>query len=132
MTVTVFYDDDCRFCKVLTVALLVWDRRGRLAAAPIQGPEGQEALAALAPEKRLESWHLADERGRVWSAGAAFPPLLRQLPGGRPLAALTARFPRATDRGYFWVADHRVGLSRLVPRRVKDRAARRLGARGGG
>jgi hypothetical protein len=42
--------------------------------------------------------------GTVYSAGAAFPPLLRLLPGGRPLAALAAAFPSLTERAYRYVA----------------------------
>lgn len=126
-TRTVFYDDECRFCKVLAVLVLAWDRRGRLAAAPIQGEAGERTLRELTPAQRLASWHFVDETGRVWSAGAAFPPLLAELPGGRPLAHLTGRFPGVTERAYFWVAEHRVALSRFVPGRLKDRAERRLG-----
>jgi hypothetical protein len=55
-------------------------------------------------ERKLASWHLVTADGRVHSAGAAFPPLLRLLPGGRPLAALTAAFPGPTERAYRYVA----------------------------
>ena len=61
--------------------------------------------------------------GARHTAGAALPPLLRLLPGGRIPAAAFARFPRLTERGYRWVADHRSGLSKLVPSRAKQRAS---------
>lgn len=63
-------------------------------------------------ERKLASWHLVTADGKVYSAGAAFPPLLRLLPGGRPLAALTAAFPRLTERGYQHVARTRGPLPR--------------------
>jgi predicted DCC family thiol-disulfide oxidoreductase YuxK len=55
-------------------------------------------------EQKMSSWHLVTADGRVYSAGAAFPPLLRLLPWGRPLAAVTAAFPRLTERAYRHVA----------------------------
>ena len=55
----------------------------------------------------MASWHLVTPDGQVHSAGAAFPPLLHLLPGGRALAALTARFPHTTDRLYRWTASNR-------------------------
>jgi hypothetical protein len=86
-------------------------------------------------EKRMASWHLvepgagsragaAHPPGTIYSAGAAFPPVLALLPGGRPLARLFARFPRASERGYRLVADHRSLLGRVLPaaaRRWADR-----------
>jgi predicted DCC family thiol-disulfide oxidoreductase YuxK len=122
----VFYDDECQFCKWLTALLLRWDRGRRLRAASIQSGEGERSLGDLSPEQRLASWHFVDQDGRRLSAGDAFPPLLRRLPGGRGPAWLAARFPRLVNRAYFWVARNRHGLSRLVPGRWKRRAAARL------
>jgi predicted DCC family thiol-disulfide oxidoreductase YuxK len=62
-------------------------------------------------ERKMASWHLVTKDGRVYSAGAALPPLLRLLPGGRPLAALAAAFPRLTERGYRHVARTRGPVS---------------------
>jgi predicted DCC family thiol-disulfide oxidoreductase YuxK len=78
-------------------------------------------------DKRLASWHLVLRSGEVRSGGAAAAPLARLLPGGRPLAALFDAFPRATERAYRWVADHRSALARLV-RADRDRPLRRSGA----
>jgi predicted DCC family thiol-disulfide oxidoreductase YuxK len=80
-------------------------------------------------EERAASWHLVEPDGRVKSAGAALPPLLRLLPGGRPLAAVFDRFPRATARGYRWVADHRSVLGRGVSERARRRADGRIAQR---
>jgi predicted DCC family thiol-disulfide oxidoreductase YuxK len=109
----------------------MWDRGGRLRPVPIQGEEGQELLAEVAPAARLDSFHLvAPGRGRV-SGGAALPALLRLLPGGGPVAAVLAAAPGTTEKAYGWVARHRVGISRFVPRAVKRRARRRLDERAG-
>ena len=111
----VLYDDDCGFCKWSLNAVLRWDgRRRRLRPVAIQGEEGRELLAAIPPERRLDSWHLALPGGRVLSAGAAAAPLARSLPGGRPLGWLFEAFPGATDRAYRFVASRRGRLGRMV------------------
>jgi predicted DCC family thiol-disulfide oxidoreductase YuxK len=74
----------------------------------------------------MASWHLVSPAGTRASGGAALPPLLALLPGGRLPAAALAHFPRLTERGYRWVADHRSGLSKPVPARVKQRAGERV------
>jgi predicted DCC family thiol-disulfide oxidoreductase YuxK len=115
----VFYDLDCGFCAWALGWLLRWDRGRRLRPAPIQGPEGDERLAGIPPDRRLDSWHVADPGGHVWSGGAALTEVLRRLPGGAPPAWVTARLPRATERAYAWVAEHRSLLARpLRPRAV--------------
>ena len=89
--------------------LLRWDRDGRLRPEPGEG---------------LDSWRLVAPDGAVISAGAAFSPLFRLLPGGTPLARLTDRFPGAAERGYRWVADHRTAFGRPIPANVKRWADR--------
>jgi predicted DCC family thiol-disulfide oxidoreductase YuxK len=108
------YDPDCGFCRWCTAKVLAWDRRRRVRPVPIE----DEAL--------LSSWHLIAPDGRRYSAGAAFPPLLRLLPYGAPLAAVFARFPRATERGYRLVADNRSLFGKLVSRGARERATRRI------
>ena len=70
-----------------------------------------------------------EQGGGVRSAGAAFPPLFRLLPGGSPLAALTARVPDATDRAYRWVAGNRSRWGRFVTEGAKRRADNRIAER---
>jgi predicted DCC family thiol-disulfide oxidoreductase YuxK len=111
---TVLYDSDCGFCKWSLDKILAWDRDDRLRPVAIQSPEGQELLAGVPPEKRLDSWHLVEPGGRVSSAGDGAPPLARVLPGGRPLAFVFARFPRATDSAYRFVAGHRDWFARRI------------------
>ena len=110
----ILYDRDCGFCKWSLNRVLAWDRRRRLRPVAIQSEEGQELLASIEPERRLDSWHLVTPSGAVVSAGAAAAPLAGLLPGGRLIAALFRAFPRLTERAYGWVADHRETLARLL------------------
>jgi predicted DCC family thiol-disulfide oxidoreductase YuxK len=111
--------------------VLRWDRRRRLRPIALQDPEADRLLAGIPQEERMASWHFATPDGEVASAGAAFAPLLRLMPGGGPLAALAGRFPRATDRGYRWVAERRGTLGRLVTRRARRRASALIELRSG-
>jgi predicted DCC family thiol-disulfide oxidoreductase YuxK len=110
----ILYDRDCGFCKWSLDKLLLWDRARRLRPVAIQSDEGERLLAGMPPADRLDSWHLVQPEGTVVSAGAAAEPLARLLPGGRPLALLFRTFPRATERVYRWVADHRPALARVL------------------
>lgn len=122
----VLYDGDCGFCKWLLAGLLRFDRSRRLRPVALQRPEAAALLADLDPAERMASMHLVSPEGTRTSAGAALPALLGQLRGGQLPAAVCARFPRLTGAGYRWVATHRIGISRFVPRRWKKRAAERV------
>jgi predicted DCC family thiol-disulfide oxidoreductase YuxK len=113
--VALLYDPDCGFCRVSLALLLRWDTRRRVRPVALGSEEADSLLAGMPEGRRMASWHLALPGRPVQSAGAAFPELFRMLPGGRPLAALTARFPRASDRAYRLVADHRSLLGRALP-----------------
>jgi predicted DCC family thiol-disulfide oxidoreductase YuxK len=97
----------------------------------LQRPEADDLLPDLTRAERLASWHLISPSGERHSGGAAVAPLLRVLPGGRLPAAWFARFPKLTDRGYRWVAEHRSWLSKWVPARAKQRASARVHQREG-
>jgi predicted DCC family thiol-disulfide oxidoreductase YuxK len=127
--VTLLYDRDCGFCRWCLGKVLAWDRRRALRPVAIQSDEAGGLLAGIPEEERLASWHLVDVDGTVRSAGAAFPGLLRLLPGGAPLAALTARVPSATDRAYRWVAGNRSRWGKLVTEGAKRRADQRIAER---
>jgi predicted DCC family thiol-disulfide oxidoreductase YuxK len=125
-TVTLLYDRDCGFCRWCLGKVLAWDRRRAFRPVAIQSEEADRLLQGMPPDERLNSWHLVDADGEVRSAGAAFPGLLRRLPGGSPLAALTVRAPRATDRAYRWVAGNRSRWGKLVTDGAKRRADARV------
>ena len=95
----------------------------------LQDPEAARLLARVPEVERMRSWHLVRPGGAVYSGGAAFLPLGRLLPGGRPLAAFAARFPGAARRAYRLVADRRSVLGRLVTGGAAKRAGRRIAAR---
>ncbi len=119
----VLYDGECGFCAWALGLLLRWDRDRRLRPVAIQSEEGQRCLAAMAPELRLASWHAVDQDGVLRSGSAALAALLQCLPGGRPLARASARYPRVAQRTYGWVAAHRSALGSAVPRASKRRAS---------
>jgi predicted DCC family thiol-disulfide oxidoreductase YuxK len=126
---TVLYDADCGFCRWSLAKLLAWDRRGRLRPIPLQASEAQTLLPGMPAEERFASWHLVAPDGTISSAGAAFEPALRLLPGGRPFAAIAARAPRLSERGYRWVADHRGALGGLLTEGARRRADARIDSR---
>jgi predicted DCC family thiol-disulfide oxidoreductase YuxK len=107
---------------------------------PLGTPTADRLLADLTEEQRAASWHLilggveAPDPSAAptrLSAGAAIAPALSLLPGGRIPAKVLARFPRATERGYRWVAEHRGLLGRFVPGRARRWADRVIAAYGG-
>lgn len=112
--VIVLYDDRCGFCRWSASRIAAWDRTRRLRFAPIRSVEGEARLEGVDPARRDDSWHLITRDGRVASAGAAVPLLLRELPGGSPLARVADAFPWATDQAYRAVARRRGALGRLL------------------
>jgi predicted DCC family thiol-disulfide oxidoreductase YuxK len=128
---TILYDRDCGFCRWSLAKVLAWDRRGRLRPVALQDPEADALLGKMGEEERMGSWHLVSPGGEVRSAGAAFEPLLRLLPGGAPLASLAARAPGPVERGYRFVADHRTPIGRRLTDGMRRRADRRIAAREG-
>ena len=128
-TTTLLYDADCGICRWLLSKILAWDRDGVLRPVPIQSEEGGRLLADLSEGERMASWHLIDPDGIRHSAGAGLPQLFRRLPGGAPLAAITDRAPRVSERGYRWVADHRSRLAKPLTDGARRRADERIAAR---
>lgn len=104
------YDEDCRFCTRLAGWLA---GAPEIAAAPIGSATGSLMLRDLSPAERYASVHVVDGLGRRRSAGAALPPLLRKLPGGRPIAAACDALPGLTEHAYRLVTRNRGLLSRV-------------------
>jgi predicted DCC family thiol-disulfide oxidoreductase YuxK len=111
---TLLYDADCGFCRWTSDRVRRWDRRGSLRVIPIQSAEAQALLGDMEGERKMASWHLVEEDGAVRSAGAGVAPLLRLLPGGKPLAVMAGLFPKSTDRLYRLVARNRETLGRIL------------------
>ena len=118
------YDSDCGFCRWSVDRVLAWDRRNRLRAVALQDPEADRLLPGIDPETKMGSWHLV-LNGRVYSAGAVVPPLLRLLPGGRALAAVSGAFPGTTERTYRWVSRNRDRFGRMAGARCEVDPSRR-------
>jgi len=111
--------------------VLARDRTGVLRPVALQSPEADALLGGIDEERKMASWHLVDEHGRVTSGGRALAPLLRAL-GWRRLAGLVDRFPAVFDRAYYAVASRRAAFGRLIPDRAKRASrARTAGAAAG-
>jgi predicted DCC family thiol-disulfide oxidoreductase YuxK len=119
------YDSDCGFCRWSVDKVLAWDRNNQLRPVALQDPEADRLLPGIDANTKMASWHLVTAGGRVFSGGAVAPPLLRLLPGGRPLAAITAAFPGATEGAYRWVSRNRDRFGRLAGTRCDVDPARR-------
>jgi predicted DCC family thiol-disulfide oxidoreductase YuxK len=126
----IFYDADCGFCRWSLAKLLAWDRRHGLRPVALQSrEEADRLLGDLDAESRMASWHLVLTDGSVWSAGDAFAPLLRLLPGGRPLARLVEAVQPVVSAAYRFVSANRSILGRLLTDGAKRRADLRIRSR---
>jgi predicted DCC family thiol-disulfide oxidoreductase YuxK len=108
------FDSDCGFCRWSVDKILAWDRRRHLRAIALQDSESSRLLPGMRPEEKMASWHLVTSDHRVYSGGAAAAPLLRLLPGGRPMAAVFSAFPGITESAYRCVARNRDRFGRFV------------------
>jgi predicted DCC family thiol-disulfide oxidoreductase YuxK len=102
--------------------VLVLDRRRALRPVALQDAQAAELLPGFGEDERMASFHLVEAGGGVHSAGEALSRLMNFLPGGRVFAAITRRWPAATERAYRLVADNRDRLGPLIPGALKQRA----------
>lgn len=125
----ILYDAECGFCRWSADRILAWDVHHRLRPVALQDPEADRLLEGMDPPTRMASWHLVTPDGRIRSAGAAVPDLLRLLPAGAPLALIAALVPGPTGAAYRLVANHRDRLASLLgpKRRSVDPKLRRRG-----
>lgn len=113
---TIYYDNDCGFCRRMTrVALHIDNHQGRrLLPKALQHPESEADLFPLSAEQRFASWHLITSDGTVYSGGAAFAALARIWGHTGPLTRAIESNARAVERCYGWVASNRVLFGRLT------------------
>jgi predicted DCC family thiol-disulfide oxidoreductase YuxK len=128
---TLIYDSDCGFCRWCLGKVLAWDRRGAVRPLALGTDEANRLLRDMPRGEQMSSWHLVDDDGAVHSAGAGFAPLFKLLPAGSLFAALTARIPDATERGYRFVSGNRSLWGKLVTDGAKRRADERIAQRAG-
>lgn len=111
---TLFFDEDCGFCRWAVDVVLRRAPEGSIRAVPIGSAEGDRLLRDLDHDARYGSWHFFDEDGTRTSAGAAVVPLATRVRGGRPIAGLARTFPALMERLYRAVARRRHSLGRFV------------------
>ncbi len=124
----VFYDEDCGYCRWSVAQLLRLDRDRRLRLIAIQSPAGERLLADVAPELRLESAHLIDGDGKLFSGGDAAAPIAAALPSLARTAPLLGRLSRPVNASYKLVAANREQFGRLVGSSSRERADRAIAA----
>ncbi len=124
----VFYDEECGYCRWSVAKLLRFDRDRRLRLIAIQSPQGERLLADVAPELRLESAHLIDGDGKLFSGGAAAAPIAAALPSLARSAPLLRRLSRPVNAGYNLIAANREKVGRLVGSSSRARADRAIAA----
>ena len=127
----VLYDADCGLCRFVVARVLELDRARRLRPLALQDPRADELLPHLTEEQRMKSFHVVEPDGTVHSAGPALTALFAELPGGRGLSRLSRRFPGATSRFYWFVADNRDKFGKAIPDAARRQASRRIAERTG-
>lgn len=108
------YDADCGFCRWSIDKILARDRDGRVRVVPLQSPESDTLLRGMDEATKMASWHLVMPDGTIYSAGAAFSPLMKLLPGGRKFAAAAGAMPPLTGIAYRLVARNRTRLGKML------------------
>ena len=108
--------------------LLRLDRDRRLRLHAIQSPLGQRLLADVPEDLRLESAHLIDGEGKLFSGGEAAAPIAAVLPRLAPTAALLRRLSTPVNATYSLIATNRERVGRLVGSSARERADRAIAA----
>ena len=124
----VFYDDQCGYCRWSVAQLLRLDRNRRLRLIAIQSPLGQRLLADVPEDLRLESAHLIDAEGQLFSGGEAAAPIAAALPSLARTAPLLRRLSRPVNVSYNLIAANRERVGLLVGSSSRERADRAIAA----
>lgn len=113
----VFYDGECKVCRLTARLVLAADTRERLQSATLGSKEGDRFLGKLPKKERYGSFHLYRD-GRVLSGPDAIGPLLELLPPLRPAGRWLGRSKRARGLSawlYRAVARRRGLIGRFLP-----------------
>ena len=122
----ILYDRDCGFCRWSLARLLALDMRRRLRPVALQTDEAARLLDGMDEAQRFASAHLVMPDGRVYSGGDGVSPLLGEVPGGGPLAALAGLVPGLWRAGYDAVAKRRGSFGPRLSRDAVARATARI------
>ena len=112
----IFFDQSCGFCRRMLQLVYRRDQKceRRLFPIALQDRAADRELPGLSTEQRMESWHLKTPDGEILSGGAALAPLCDLLLLPRLAGKFLRDQPELADRGYRWVATHRVAFGRLT------------------
>ena len=104
-----FFDGACAFCARSVRWVARWDRRGRIAFAPLQGRlAGKYGLVPHATGDGATMVLLREGDERVFLRSDAFLELVRALGGRWRVLTLLRLVPRPLrDAVYQWIARHR-------------------------
>jgi predicted DCC family thiol-disulfide oxidoreductase YuxK len=112
-----FYDGDCKVCRLTTRLVLAADTRKRLRSIPIGSPEADPYLGHLSKKERFGSFHLYGD-GRLLSGAEAIGPLMELLPPMSAAGRLLGRSERARGASawlYRGIAGRRALIGRFLP-----------------
>jgi predicted DCC family thiol-disulfide oxidoreductase YuxK len=90
----VFYDGECRVCRLTIRLVLAADTRNRLRSATLDSADADRHLGRLSRKQRYGSFHLYRD-GQVLSGPDAIGPLLELLPPLRTAGHFLGRSERA-------------------------------------
>ena len=116
-TPIVFYDGECRVCRLTVRLVLAADTGKRLRSATLDSAEADHHLGRLSKKDRYGSFHLYRE-GRLTSGEEAIGPLLELLPPLRAVGRFLGRSERArgaTAWLYRGIAGRRALIGRFLP-----------------
>jgi predicted DCC family thiol-disulfide oxidoreductase YuxK len=113
----VFYDGECKVCRLTVRLVLAADTQKRLRSATLDSREADRHLGQLPKKERYGSFHLYRD-GRILSGPDAIGSLLEQLPALRA----AGRFLGRSERGrgvsgwlYGAVSQRRALIGRFLP-----------------
>lgn len=112
-----FYDAECKVCRLVSRAVLAADTRRRLRSAPLDSPDADRYLGRMSKKERFGSFHLYRD-GRVLSGADAIGPLLELLPPVSAAGRFLGRSEGAQGVAawlYRSIAGRRAQIGRFLP-----------------